>query len=352
MREITLHRAGRRALRGLAASIALVGIAASSFAQGTTYMDNAVVSNSFHQVGSSEQNYFTGDLGVGTNSPASKLHVAGGLRVDGALTVPKQGDVEMGSFTNGASSAGSTSQNATVPVGYISGCWARYLNATQVVVQTGDGYCNGNYFHICATSVVTVAAATSNAIAYVYVDDDASSYPTNVAFYASTNAPEHISSSSKDGWYLGDDRNIDAMIFNVSGTALQKFETGGLGRNILVTNTIACATGMLADATWKIPNIKETSVYLPVNAAAAYVCWYGYDQTNRYVTFITTKEATNNPPDTLDCSLWRQGYDRGSGADWIELGPSRQLRIAGEADDNRYLYLYIKGWQLDRVGEP
>lgn len=58
-------------------------------------------------------NYFLGNVGVGTNDPAVGLHVDGDARVDGALTVTgamavaRQGDVSMGTYTNGAPALGS-----------------------------------------------------------------------------------------------------------------------------------------------------------------------------------------------------------------------------------------------------
>lgn len=46
-------------------------------------------------------NIFLGKVGIGTNIPAEKLHVAGNARVDGTvvLTTPA-GDVSMGVYTN------------------------------------------------------------------------------------------------------------------------------------------------------------------------------------------------------------------------------------------------------------
>jgi len=51
-------------------------------------------------------NYFLGSVGIGTNNPASKLHVVGGATISGALSVPRQGDVSMGSYTSGVPAGG------------------------------------------------------------------------------------------------------------------------------------------------------------------------------------------------------------------------------------------------------
>ena len=44
--------------------------------------------------------FFTGSVGIGTNAPAAKVHVAGNARIDGALRIAPQGDLAMGAFTN------------------------------------------------------------------------------------------------------------------------------------------------------------------------------------------------------------------------------------------------------------
>jgi hypothetical protein len=51
-------------------------------------------------------NFFKGKVGVGTNNPTSTLHVVGDMTVTGPMKVPKQGDVSMGSYTNGDSAGG------------------------------------------------------------------------------------------------------------------------------------------------------------------------------------------------------------------------------------------------------
>ena len=51
-------------------------------------------------------NVLMGAVGVGTDTPSAKLHVAGDMRVEGAMVIPRQGDVLMGSYTNGLSGDG------------------------------------------------------------------------------------------------------------------------------------------------------------------------------------------------------------------------------------------------------
>jgi hypothetical protein len=71
-----------------------------------------MVAPSFEGTNALGTNYFLGKTAIGTNVPAETLHVVGnsrmdgGLSVDGALRVNAQGDLSMGSYTNGESMDG------------------------------------------------------------------------------------------------------------------------------------------------------------------------------------------------------------------------------------------------------
>lgn len=84
--------------------VAIAGIAHAD----TLYLDNLVVTNTVAQTAPVSTNYFLGKVGIGTNKPSAQLHVAGEMKVDGAITLPRQGDVEMGIYTNGASTNGAS----------------------------------------------------------------------------------------------------------------------------------------------------------------------------------------------------------------------------------------------------
>ena len=62
-------------------------------------------------------NYFLGKVGVGTNNPLYQLHVIGTMKVTGPLRVPRQGDLLMGSYTNGEPDEGASSAGADLPSG-------------------------------------------------------------------------------------------------------------------------------------------------------------------------------------------------------------------------------------------
>ena len=93
---------------GVATGLLVAGllVVASPIAKAELETDFVVTTNN------AATNVFVGTVGIGTNTPGVPLHVAGdtkvggGLTVSGAMTIPRQGDVGMGSYTGGVSEAG------------------------------------------------------------------------------------------------------------------------------------------------------------------------------------------------------------------------------------------------------
>jgi hypothetical protein len=65
-----------------------------------------VITDYVNTTNAAATNYFKGKVGIGTNNPTSTLHVVGDMTVTGPMKVPKQGDVSMGTYTNGDSAGG------------------------------------------------------------------------------------------------------------------------------------------------------------------------------------------------------------------------------------------------------
>lgn len=79
---------------------------------GADVQAQGVVGDWFEGTVTTATNFFAGRVAVGTNgaptNSAEKLYVYGDARVTGALRVPRQGDVSMGSYTNGDAYAGAS----------------------------------------------------------------------------------------------------------------------------------------------------------------------------------------------------------------------------------------------------
>jgi len=231
--------------------------------------------------------------------------------------------------------------------GYIHGGWSSYLNATQVEwaadIGFGDGICGGTYFSIAAgfTSTVSTLAAGDD-FHYAYLDQSA--LPTATVYW-STNDPTW--STTYHGWYCPTnslDRCLDVHYAN----------TNVIGSNInwegkrQLLEKLRCASAMNPDGAWQTPGDSESSAFLPANAAACYFHIGGQDTSSRVIVRAAPKEWVD-----AGGSVSRAPFNMQTGDDiWmsgsLRLGPSRNVRIAGENDDENLLYFDVIGWRISR----
>jgi len=92
--------------------------------------DTIVSTNWIQQTETGTTNYFAGKVGIGTNDPSAELHVTGSVQVDGIMTVPKQGDVNMGIYTNGLSAGGASGGGGTTNASAVNADFASPTNYT------------------------------------------------------------------------------------------------------------------------------------------------------------------------------------------------------------------------------
>jgi hypothetical protein len=122
-------RWGRLALWVLVA-ITLMGLTGFG-----TIAQAEVVGSQFFGTGVDSNSYFLGPVSIGTtNVPVEKLYVNGDASIQGAVKVPKQGDVSMGPYTNGVSTTGLTASNLA-----IRGHWVSYDGDSEGLYVTSDG---------------------------------------------------------------------------------------------------------------------------------------------------------------------------------------------------------------------
>lgn len=113
----------------------------------TQHMDDLVVSNTFTQVRTD-----------GSASFAGPVSMSNGLMVAGAMTVPPQGDVAMGNFTNGVSQGG---VQGALPLG----------QQGDLLYHTGSAWAALTSVHYDATTGRLYFNSTTNSGTYVDTDD-------------------------------------------------------------------------------------------------------------------------------------------------------------------------------------
>jgi len=252
--------------------------------------------------------------------------------------------------TAGAS-LGETSLQPTNTAGYIHGAWGDYASSTSVTFREGDGYCNGSYWKITTATLHAMTSLMSGEdLHYLYIDDDASSYPTPTIIDSTTEPTQTAS-----GWYNGDDRCID-VVFSVAGAAtITDYTKGKDGRikmrgpwGYAVDGRINIASAMNPNGAWQTPDEMESSTVLPVMANSALTYVSGGDCAANGSVGATAKETADAGCWVLGGDIAILGYSSFSGGNWLILGPSRNIRITGDNNDDNGLYCSLLGWTINR----
>ena len=143
-------------------------------------------------------NFFLGKVGIGTNSPSTTLDVHGGLKVSATMTVPRQGDVDMGGYTNGVSAGGvdgALPSAATGNLMYNNGSKWTALTNFVLDTATGDLDAEGNKITDLANPSAAQDAATKT-----YVDLGKPPIGTIMAFLQNYLGAASLASIRSNGW--------------------------------------------------------------------------------------------------------------------------------------------------------
>ena len=172
---------------------------------------------------------------------------------------------------------------------------------------------------------------------------------------SATNEP--VKNAPRNGWYhptTQEDRLIGAVMASNNAARLMQFGTDGEGKcNWAASGTLnicglALASSMNPDGTWQTPDDAESSAYLPVCAKQAWLTLYNYDTDAGVALSLGTYEQTL----VSNSSFWQKyccdSWNRAMQSYWVVLGPSRNVRILGQDDDNNGLCLTIQGYAIER----
>ena len=246
--------------------------------------------------------------------------------------------VAIGSLTI-ASIAFANNYTLPVPIGTIKGAEVTYNDSDTVTVKYGFGECSGFYWEIASPIDLDVTVPSSLDIVYIYIDHSECTYPS-VVLTSSTTEPTY--STSKLGWYNGDDRCI-GFALTTDGSTLLQFDT--IGNIILYKHvgpyvaqnvdpngwTSYPATGYTTDVDTVTPvfafkvriEIRNTDINDVVQVYARSVSTYDQIGNNSYYTAICDG--------------------------WIITGTTdRSLDIYGHNDDDNALSMRIHGVEIER----
>jgi hypothetical protein len=224
------------------------------------------------------------------------------------------------------------------------------------------GFCeaNGKFYNINANEVHNLTGLISAfGFQYIYIDDDASS-PPNPIFINSLTPP--VWSDAKMGWYgtetepaspSTNDKMI-CVVFSPTGSAIvAPFVANALGGKTVVCETgsnsdFTMGTAMTPTGAWITPTTKDGSAVTPVNATAIKLF-----VSNSHGGALCRNYLANAEFATLESDItkspfvsWGQIWD--GITTWVELGSSRNIKVAGEGDDNAAQQLSAKGFRYTR----
>jgi len=248
------------------------------------------------------------------------------------------------------------------------GFWPTYIDTNTITISRGTISANGTEYR--SESIITQDVSglpNLTNIVYGYLDDSASSSTTNITVYTSTNHPTYVNALA--GYYCSSS-TADRVIFAIpyTNSAIAGFICSDTGDLVVrYDQPYACATNLNPTGGWQIPDLNEASTFLPINASHVYLAMSGDESVQQQLLLAaTTFEMTNtfaeagvpwlpsgaNYTFNQGATLMMAGSsDTGSGipmSGWMQLGASRNVRIAGENDDENDLGCSVAGWRIYR----
>ena len=249
------------------------------------------------------------------------------------------------------------------------GFWPTYVDTNTITIGVGEVSVAGSSYqsYSVITQDVTGLPNSTIGITYGYLDDSLSTGSV-VTVYTATNKPAEF--LGRIGYYNSAISN-DLVLFAIpfTNSALSGFTCNKSGDLIHpYDDKMACATNMNPNSKWQVPDLAESSTFLPVNASHVYLAMNGdesvqqqmfcaattYEMTNSFqgVTGAWTLPSGSNHTFAGGAMLLLSASsDTGSGipqSGWMPLGPSRNVRIAGEDDDENDLGCSVAGWRIYR----
>ena len=106
---------------------------------------------------------------------------------------------------------------------------------------------------------------------------------------------------------------------------------------------------MNPDSTWQTPDDMESSTKLPVSAISGCFQILGADANSSGAAYLTPYSLAKGVSFSAEAIQWTLGANETFGCiDWVDLDSTRNVRIAGNNDDDNTLSCWIKGYEIRR----
>ena len=242
-------------------------------------------------------------------------------------------------------------QGGLSATGFITGCILSYTTTTSIVIGQGAGFCNLDWWQNSATTLSVTSVASGEDFHYIYISAS-SSFPTPT-FFSSTN--EWAWDNDKRGQYWNGNRGIGVVWSRAASATIMGFQCNQLSGRVVryyQGNWVKqVGWGMDPDGTWQVPDDANTPDYVPIGATAVFGTLVAKDVGSDCTAAAASVEWINSGGGGTGrgTPFGYLSYQNTHIDGWVPLGPSRDIRIMGENnDDNGQLGFAVKGWEVKR----
>ena len=232
----------------------------------------------------------------------------------------------------------------------IAGFVVKNSSTTAAAITAGNINADGKLYSLASDAVHNMTGLAAGAdFHYLYIDDDASSPPVATIVDSIT---EPSKDAARGGWYNGDDKCIGVVWSPAASATISYFDAAGEEKNITymygLGDLLQLSGNMDPDFTWQTPNVTESAAALPVNATKIYIRAESQDLTAPCSFFAASSELAAVNTAVINGQINAVGYGTHGIMGSIILGPSRNIKIAGEDDDDNRLTVYTMGFDINR----
>lgn len=246
--------------------------------------------------------------------------------------------------------------------GYADGFVVKYDTTTRVIITAGNFESDGSLFNLAADTTFSPTGLTSASglvIHGIFLDKSASS-PTVPVFYnasISTGGAIMIKSLTKRGWYHNSGGIVDRLVglfYKTEAAATIDYHDSIQIGNLIQFNSKSgslMASAQNPDGSWQTPNNRDGSEECPENTIELQIEIENFDVSSGVTLAATSAESAAVNSNIQDGSFYNQIGLSGEAnvvRAWIPLGPSRNIKIAGDASDFSALICVRTGVKYER----
>lgn len=237
--------------------------------------------------------------------------------------------------------------------GYAAGFAPKYKTSTSVDITAGVYEVDRTFFSLAAAHTHNMTSlGASFDLHYVYLNKSASlATPFAPVFYNTTSEP--VLSVAKSGWYHPtntEDRLI--LTLPAESSALYKFVSQGDGNSVKLSfqdQTFPwSALLMIPAGVFQAPTLNAMSALVPVNAKSVKIKLSDTNSGGPVSIYAGSEELCPASAPVSAAQMIEVGWDRRISTQWLVLGSSRNVNLAGSLATDNALSMLPLGYEFER----